>query len=139
MHSGASQEALVVKNLPGSAGGKKDMDSFIHSPGNPLQYSCQENPMDREACQRIVSRVVKSWTWLKWLYMHALSVSQTGTWKIWFCEFGIVRKVVLLLDSVICVLCVVTYWVNIILLSPLQLHRESRIHSIFVHVRTSVV
>ena len=30
--------------------------------GNPLQYSCQENPMDRAAWQAMVYRVVKSWT-----------------------------------------------------------------------------
>ena len=30
--------------------------------GNPLQYSCLENPMDRGAWQAIVHRVTKSWT-----------------------------------------------------------------------------
>ena len=30
--------------------------------GNPLQYSCLENPMDRAACQATVSGVTKSWT-----------------------------------------------------------------------------
>jgi len=30
-------------------------------PGNPLQYSCLENPMDRGAWQVIVHRVAKSW------------------------------------------------------------------------------
>ena len=28
--------------------------------GNPLQYSCLENPMDREAWQSVVHRVTKS-------------------------------------------------------------------------------
>ena len=37
--------------------------------GNPLQYSCLENPMDRGAWQAIVHRVAKSWTWLKQLSM----------------------------------------------------------------------
>ena len=37
--------------------------------GNPFQYSCLENPMDRGA-QRTVHRVAKSWTWLKWLSTH---------------------------------------------------------------------
>ena len=36
------------------------------SPGggndNPLQYSCQENPMDRGAWLATVHRVAKSWT-----------------------------------------------------------------------------
>ena len=33
--------------------------------GNPLQYSCLENPMDREAWWASVHRVEKSWTWVK--------------------------------------------------------------------------
>ena len=32
--------------------------------GNPLQYSCLENPMDREAWQTIVHEVTESWTQL---------------------------------------------------------------------------
>ena len=32
--------------------------------GNPLQYSCLENPMDRGAWQVTVQRVVKSQTWV---------------------------------------------------------------------------
>ena len=39
--------------------------------GNPFQYSCLENPTDRGAWQSTVHRVKKSWTWLKWLSMHA--------------------------------------------------------------------
>ena len=32
--------------------------------GNPLQYSCLENPMDRRTCQATVRGVAKSWTQL---------------------------------------------------------------------------
>jgi len=32
--------------------------------GNPLQYSCLENPMDREAWWATVHGVAKSWTQL---------------------------------------------------------------------------
>ena len=50
----ASQVVLVEKNLPASAGNVRDA-GLIHgsgrSPGgehgNPLQYSCLENPMNR--------------------------------------------------------------------------------------------
>ena len=49
----AFQVALVVKNPPASAGELKDTGSILglgRSPGkgngNPLQYSCLENPMD---------------------------------------------------------------------------------------------
>ena len=52
----ASQVALTVKNLPASAEDIRDADSIPgsgRSPGegngNPLQHSCLENPMDREA------------------------------------------------------------------------------------------
>ena len=53
---GASQVVLVVKNPPANARDIKNVSS-IHrlgrSPGegngSPLQYSCLENPMDREA------------------------------------------------------------------------------------------
>ena len=52
----ASQVALVVKNPPANAGDAKDTGlipgsgrSFGGGYGNPLQYSCLENPMDRRA------------------------------------------------------------------------------------------
>ena len=38
--------------------------------GNPLQCSCLENPMDREAWQATVHGVTQSWTRLKQLGMH---------------------------------------------------------------------
>ena len=48
--------ALVVKNLPANAGDIRNTASIPgsgRSPaeghGNPLQYSCLENPMDRGA------------------------------------------------------------------------------------------
>ena len=46
--------------------------------GNPLQYSCLENPMERGAWRAIVHRVSKSWTWLERLGMHAPS---EGVWE----------------------------------------------------------
>ena len=60
---------LVVKNLPANAGDIRDEGSFPgsgRSPGegngNPLQYSCLENPMDRGAWWATVHGVVKSET-----------------------------------------------------------------------------
>ena len=54
---GASQVALVVKNPPANAGDIRDVGSVPglgRSPGgghgNPLQYSCLENPKDRGVC-----------------------------------------------------------------------------------------
>ena len=66
---GASREALVVKNLPAIAGDIRDVGSIPglgRSPGgghgNPLLYSCLENPMDRETWQAAVHRVAQSRT-----------------------------------------------------------------------------
>ena len=38
--------------------------------GNPLQYSCRENPMDRGAWWTLDHSVAKSWTWQKQLSTH---------------------------------------------------------------------
>ena len=62
----------MVKNLPVNAGGIRDVGSFSglgRSPGgghgNPLQYSCLDNPMDRGAWGVTVHEVAKSQTRLK--------------------------------------------------------------------------
>ena len=70
--NGASQVVLVLKNLPVNAGDVRD-SSLIPGlgrfpgggHGNPPQYSCLENPMDKGACWAIVRRVTKSRTQLK--------------------------------------------------------------------------
>ena len=38
--------------------------------GNPLQYSCLKNSMDRGAWWATVHGVPNGWTWLKWLSTH---------------------------------------------------------------------
>ena len=65
----ASQVALEVKNLPANTGDIRDV-GLIPGPGrssgeengNPLQYSCLENPMDRGAWQTTVHGAAKSQT-----------------------------------------------------------------------------
>ena len=59
----------VVKNLPANAGDAGDVDSIPglrRSPGegngNPFQYSCLGNFMDRDALWATVHSVTKSWT-----------------------------------------------------------------------------
>ena len=53
----------VVKNLPASAGNSGSIPRSGRSPGegngNPLQYSCMENPIDRGAWQATVHGVAK--------------------------------------------------------------------------------
>ena len=53
----------VVKNLPANAGDVVSIPGSGRSPGegngNPLQYSCQDSPMDRGAWQATVHGVTK--------------------------------------------------------------------------------
>ena len=72
--------------------------------GNPLQYSCLENPMDRGAWWVTGHRVTQSWTQLKrwsipksdWSYslqpkmekLYTVSKNKTGSWLLlrsWIC------------------------------------------------------
>ena len=64
--------AGVVKNLPANTGDIRDAGSIPRSGrspggghGNPLQYSCLENHIDRGAWQATVHRVAKNQTRLK--------------------------------------------------------------------------
>ena len=75
----ASQVTLVLKSLPASPEEVKDEGSIPvsgRSPaggyGNPFQYSCLENPMDREAWRAMVHRIA----------VHRVAKSQTrqATW-----------------------------------------------------------
>ena len=68
----ASQVALVVKNLPVNAWDLRDANlipglgrSLGRGHGNPLQYSCLENPMDRGTWWARVHSIAKSQAWLK--------------------------------------------------------------------------
>ena len=65
-HIAESQVTLVVKNLPTNAGDAGSIAASRRFPGdkngNPLQYSCLENPMDRGAWRATVHGVKKSHT-----------------------------------------------------------------------------
>ena len=61
----------MEKNPSASAGDARDMGLIPRSGrssgggnGNPFQYSCLENSMDRGAWQATVHRITKSWTHL---------------------------------------------------------------------------
>ena len=76
----ASQVVLVIKNPPANAGDIRDMGwipGLGRSPGgghgNPLQYSCLENPKGSGAWQATVHGVEEGWTLLKRLSMHTHS------------------------------------------------------------------
>ena len=93
--------------LPGkesacSAGGAGSIPGSGRFPGgkhgNPRQYSCLENSMDRGAWWATVHGVAKSWTQLKWLSMHCAifhwcsyhiflihsSINGHLCWEAWF-------------------------------------------------------
>ena len=64
-----AQVVLVVKNIPDNAGDVSDMGlntesgrSLGEEHGNPLQYSCVGNPMDRGAWRATVHGIIKSQT-----------------------------------------------------------------------------
>ena len=72
---GVSQIVLVIKKkkkLPANSGNIRGVgfipglgQSLGEGNGNPLQYSCMENPTDRGAWLVTVHRVAKTWTQLK--------------------------------------------------------------------------
>ena len=78
----------MVKYPTANAGDARDAGSIPglgRSPGgghgNPLQYSCLENPMDRGASWARVHRVARSWTRLKHLSPHAWKWKR-GIWML---------------------------------------------------------
>ena len=88
---------LVVKNPLAIAGDIRDAGSVPglgRSPGgghgNPIQYSCLENPMDRGAWRATAHRVTKSRTRLKLLSAHARTHTHTHT-RIFVCTNIIIR------------------------------------------------
>ena len=58
----------LVKNPPANAGDMGSIPGSGRSPGrgngNPLQYSCLGDSMNKGAWQATVHGVTKSWTWL---------------------------------------------------------------------------
>ena len=71
----------MVKNLPANVedvGGTGWIPGLGRPPGgahgNPLQYSCLENPMNRGAWQITVHRVTKSWTQSDLAHIHIIAL-----------------------------------------------------------------
>ena len=64
-----ARDADLIRESGRSPGGRH---------GNPLQYSCLENPMGRGAWHAIVYRVTKSWTRLNRLSTHAWAPKQAS-------------------------------------------------------------
>ena len=81
-----NQVALVVKNQLANAGYTRDTGSIPEwarcskwGKGNPVQFSCLENSMERGAWWAIVHGVVKSRTWLSdWAQIWKQNVNAFG-------------------------------------------------------------
>ena len=67
----------MVKNLPANAGNTGDKSSIpgsgrspVGGNGDPLQYSCQDNPMDRGDWRATVHGAIKESDTTEWLSKH---------------------------------------------------------------------
>ena len=85
---GTSLVAQVVRNLPAMQ--ETQVWSLEKIPWRrqwlPLQYSCLENPMDREAWWATVHGVAQSWTWLK------ASFNVDSATDLWSLHFSLVKS-----------------------------------------------
>ena len=91
--------ALLVKNPPANAGDVRDAGSIPgsgRSPGeahgNPLQYYCLGNPMDRGAFGATVHGVAQSQTWLKQLSTQRASQVQQRKKRVPWRYVSITRR-----------------------------------------------
>ena len=93
----------LVKNPPANAGDVGCIPGLGRSPGggngNPLQYSCLENPMDRGAWWVTVHGIEKSQTWLSnWACTHIPVLYKIFLYRVlslFFCisRFGLASKI----------------------------------------------
>ena len=79
---------ILVKKLPANTGDIRDVGSIpglegclAGGHGNPVQYSCLENLMDRGAWQATVDGVTKSHTWLEQLSTQNIGVPMPKTFN----------------------------------------------------------
>ena len=73
----------MLKNLPANAGDRSSIPGLGRYPGegngNPLQYSCLGNSMDREAWQATVHRVAKELDPTEWLNNSRKLLNSVGS------------------------------------------------------------
>ena len=97
--SGGFPSGSVVKNPPANAGDTSLIPGLERSPGvgngNPLQYSCLENPIDRGTWRATVRRAAKESDMTYWLNnnkdirkgpvhpLMALALNQAVPWQTW--------------------------------------------------------
>ena len=68
----------MVKNPPANAGDLGSISGLRRSPGeengNPLHYSCLENPIERGAWQAVIHEVTKEQDTTEKLHIHTLYI-----------------------------------------------------------------
>ena len=88
------QGGLVVKNPPAHAEDTGSIPGLGRSPGgghgNPLQYSCLENPMDRGGWRAMVHAVQKSLTRLSTKHYSISSSSSFNVFVDWKGSFPLI-------------------------------------------------
>ena len=112
--SGLWEKSLTAGNSSDCVLGERLSDFIFHfslscigeGNGNPLQYSCLENPMDRGAWRAAVYRVAQSQTRLKWLsssyiVVHTLNVPNLSI--LLLLDVGAVYSSLLLRISFTCI------------------------------------
>ena len=79
----------MVKNPHANAGDIREVDLIPGSRrfpggghGNPFQYSCLQNSVDRGAWQAITHRVAKSWIRLKQLSVQGPTIKHTDLYSV---------------------------------------------------------
>ena len=60
-----------IRDVGSISGSERSLGGWY---GNPLQYSCLENPMDKGSWWATVHGFAKSLTWLKRLRIHACTL-----------------------------------------------------------------
>ena len=108
----ASQMAPVVKNFPAKAGDTSLISGLGRSPGvgngNPLQYSCMGNSLDRGAWWATVYGVTKKQIWLSMHTCTYVNVTLSVLWFLFIIIMGILFA---------SLLCSISYFTNPMFLS----------------------
>ena len=124
-HSQASQGALVVQNLPASAEDARELGSISglgrppgEGNGNPLQYSCLGNPMERGARRAVVHEVTTSQHDWACMPVHAHSLQSGRLFRAWHSLGDIFLIGVILLFYATYYPSVPTYYPSEILIQP---------------------
>ena len=83
--------AQMIENLPAIRNDQGSIPGSQRSPGegngNPIQYSCLENPMDRRGWQATVNGITESRTQLKQLLAHMYLLNRMWRWAREHCVF----------------------------------------------------